>query len=683
MANLTSHIVSQRGKRERYEALRDGGGRMVLRDDVILKDIEAVPGDAGLALRALRDGAYVEASCQALGLPEDWRPYGRLHATVRAGGERLLVELSVLGARNRLVSQQWIEAGTVARLAVELADLPLAAGTRPPFTPNAVRLRFQWGDTWPSEGALVEAGMRWPATAANPPVEAWWLGLELEDRNPVVSFAVVDAFGQRRNADWPSRVRDSECLHKARAAESAWLSQTTPPAERSRFGGWTGAPRLAATGFFRVEQVDGRWWYVDPDGWRFWSVGTTGVRVSDTTPLTGREELFAELPPREGPLAAFYRPPVGSPANRSAHGEVGSFYLLNVLRKYGSLEAWRDQVVRRFRVWGYNTIGNWSDALMLTQSEVAHTRGINSAVGPDTMGRFPDVFSPAWAAAFDRLCAESVAPSRGNPWLLGWFVDNELRWDGVWKRVLETAPDAPVRGEWVAFVRQRFGDDPAVLAAAFPGLRTWDDLRGLTVAPPVGPGLDALAAFNRHYAEAYFSRIRTTLKRHDPEHLYLGCRFVRRPVSADIAAAAGRHCDVVTVNCYSLVPHPDEFSLWHRLTGRPIQIGEHHLPLASERQLRPLFPAFTRSERRIGYERFVRTWAEQPYSVGAHWFQFADQNATGRPADGENQTVGFVDITDQPHSELVEAAMSATRALYRWHADAADGADAAQRRERP
>lgn len=81
----------------------------------------------------------------------------------------------------------------------------------------------------------------------------------------------------------------------------------------------------------------------------------------------------------------------------------------------------------------------------------------------------------------------------------------------------------------------------------------------------------------------------------------------------------------------------------------------------------PIYPAFTAEERKDCYLDFLQRWAEFPYSVGAHWFQHTDQNCTGRPVDGENQTVGLVDITDSPHPELVEAAIHATRNMYKWH----------------
>ena len=41
-----------------------------------------------------------------------------------------------------------------------------------------------------------------------------------------------------------------------------------------------------------------------------------------------------------------------------------------------------------------------------------------------------------------------------------------------------------------------------------------------------------------------------------------------------------------------------------------------------------------------------------PAMVGAHWFQYMDEPATGR-SDGENYNIGLVDVTDRPYEELV------------------------------
>jgi len=662
--------------RDRYESFRDGGGGIVRKRDVILEHMEATPTGDALSLRALADGAMIEVTCEALGLPGDWQPFGRLRVGLQNGDERVKVELSALGGRNRIVQSAWVDAETAHVFSVDLGDLPLTAGNRQPFRPTGLRLRVQWGQTWSTEGERHMAGERWAATEDNAPVSLTWQHATLEPREAGEPTAVVDGFGQRLRGAWPTKVTDAGHFTAVSDEEARWLQRTPPPAQRDRFGGWSAGPKLEATGFFRVAEVDGRWWYVDPDGRVFWSIGTTCIRVSDTTLLEGREALFASLPKRDGEFAACYNPPVSSISNDGRGKTVVSFYLLNVLRKFGSLEAWRDRVIERFRVVGFNTVGNWSDAIMLEQQQIPHTRSLRSVVGTATVGgrHMPDVFDPAWPAALDRHVAEAVADGRDNPWLIGYFVDNELPWVGLHRKVLTTDADAPVRAALVSFLRERFKDDAAACAADLGvDASTWDGIARVQIDDGNGESFDrdALRGFVGLFAERYFETIAAALKRHDPNHLYLGCRFVRRRPHDLICAAAGRHCDVVTVNCYSLAPSREAFGAWHRATGRPIQIGEHHLPLRSERQLPPLYAAFTTDERRVLYEQFIRHWAEQPYSVGAHWFQHADQNATGRPSNGENQTVGFVDITDRPHPELVDAAMRVTRSMYGWHAAAA------------
>lgn len=40
--------------------------------------------------------------------------------------------------------------------------------------------------------------------------------------------------------------------------------------------------------------------------------------------------------------------------------------------------------------------------------------------------------------------------------------------------------------------------------------------------------------------------------------------------------------------------------------------------------------------------------------------------ATGRPADDENIQCGFVDVTDTPYREMVEAARKVSSDMYRY-----------------
>lgn len=611
--------------------------------------VEAVAD--GARIRFLRPQGQIEAPPRELGLPTVWTAYAQLELQVVAPA-RVTLDLVAVLPRGRLAATQRLEPGVPATLVLDLADLPLGAGTGRLYEPVAVRLVAVWeaGDTPCS--LLITTLRLMPAAAPPGPV--------------------VDAFGQRLHADWPGKVRTAEELVARAAAEALSLAatpSTLPP--RDRFGGWLAGPTFAPTGRFRVERDGrGRWWFVTPTGRAFWSLGTTGVRLgaaNDAMPAADRRHLFTALPEVGHPAWFTGRYP-GATAPIVLAGALHG-YRWNVLRKYGSVEAWRERVLARWSAWGFNSFGAWSDELLWGQESVPYTRSLGTrglaGVEP-TVPAFPDVWDPRWEAAVDAEFARQTADQRAQAWLLGYFVDNELPWRE--SRLLDAAPGACLREAWLAFVRARFASLATFNREAGTACVTWDDVRALRAAD-LASAARLTEAFLVHYADRYFATVARLLRKHAPDHLYLGCRFVRLPPADGVIAAAGRHVDVLSVNCYSRTPDPQAFADWHRLSGgRPILIGEFHFPLASPRQLPPLWEPFPEGERETMFTTFVERWARQPWSLGCHWYQHADQPVLGRCTDGENQTVGFVDVTDTPYEHLVRAARTAAASMYTWHA---------------
>jgi hypothetical protein len=672
LANLMDE--SFRTKGQRWEGFQAGGGGKVEKEQVLLTDAHVTVADGQVVATFTKDGGNIEATLEALELPLDWQHGVQLNLSVTNGKKPLRLTFSVLGARCRLIEVIDLAGNEQRTLAIDLADLPLAQANRPPYRPTGIRISVQWGKTWNTEGERLCAGSKWPATARNRPVTLTIQSLVLAQDADRKQPAIVDEFGQRIHADWPTKVRNQLHMKKVVEEENQWLAATPGPADRDIYGGWTKGPKFEASGFFRVQQdTHGRWWYVDPLGHPFWSIGTTGVRTTDNTIITGREHFFEGLPDPKGPFAEVYGSNAASDATEPDAVRMIRFYHLNVLRKYGNKEAWRDQVTRRFRAWGFNTIANWSEDLVMAQTTVPHTRNLTSRFpgAPKVNHRMPDVWDPEWVERLDDEVRRAASLERNNPWLLGYFCDNEMGWGSLHRNIFDCPEDAPAREAFCEFVSRRYATLETFNLDFRTSFENWEDTGDLDPEdlPEDGPSVDVMRDFVGEYADRYFRIVTSLLKKHDPNHLYLGCRFVRGKPDTQICKAAGRYSDVVTVNCYDLWPRREQFSDWYADCGRPIQIGEHHMPLFTQRQLPPLYPAFTEAERRTLYVQFVRRWAEQPYSLGCHWFQHADQHVTGRPSDGENQPVGFVDITDRPHPELSEAAQEATASLYQWHAE--------------
>ena len=57
-----------------------------------------------------------------------------------------------------------------------------------------------------------------------------------------------------------------------------------------------------------------------------------------------------------------------------------------------------------------------------------------------------------------------------------------------------------------------------------------------------------MGAFVHAFARHYFTVVRDTLKKYDPNHLYLGCRFAG--YTPEAVRAAAEVCDVVSFNVY-------------------------------------------------------------------------------------------------------------------------------------
>ena len=639
-----------------YEGRRDGGGGRTRRPALVLRDAELDLRAGGLQVMFRLNGGHVDAVSEALGLPVDGAAFDTLAVRCVNGDEPATVEVCVLGSRGRMAGRKDLAPSQEATVALDVRDVPLAQGNQPAHCPTGIRIEALWGlhagqtdfqRGFQRDEALAEGGP--PRTLVIREIALMDTGKE---KGPV-----VDRFGQRRRATWPGKVTADRQLREAAEAEGAALLAAAPRRDLDRYGGWTGGPRFEATGFFRLHaDGGGPAWFVDPDGWPFWSLGATEVGYGNATITSGREELFAELP--------------AAPAPQDAPGEV-SFFSLNVARKWGGADRWRQHVTRRFKAWGLNTAACWSP-MMYEQKEVPHTRYLVTRPEgvPLCCPKVPDVWDPRWRPMFEEHVRQGVGADADNPWILGWFVDNEIKMGFL--QLWEAPPGAAARDAWLALARKSCAGPAAVNEMLGTSCETWEDVRLLrrSFTKAQIERCPLLLDFQVLYAEEYFRAVTEVLKACAPNHLYLGCRFVRNPPHDRIIRTAARYCEMLTVNCYATRADNREMLHWLSVSDRPILIGEHHHALIGPRQFPPPWPAAEPEEHEDCFAAFGRCWAAMPRALGLHWFSWVDQPITGRSIDGENQIIGFVDVTDQPHEELVRAARRIAREMYPVHAGA-------------
>lgn len=439
---------------------------------------------------------------------------------------------------------------------------------------------------------------------------------------------LVDKFGQWIPDDWPGKAKTLDEMKASWSAEEASLQ----PGDFnvSKYGGFLDE-RTKATGFFRTEKIDGRWWFVDPEGYLFFSAGATCITPGwGLARVKGREYIFDALPPTD----------INSALTQPGETDgIPSFYLWNLYRRFGSdwFNKWMDLTIRRMDSWGLNTIANWSDTALGSIHRKPYVANISGwGINASNMG-MPDVYAEDYVATVDAAAARQCTPLKDDPYLLGYFIGNEQPWPHreleLVKVILE-GEEIPMKVALKKFLAE--GDTP-----------------------------ERRKAFAYETYTRFIRIVNAAIKKYDPNHLDLGIRF-GGSAPDEIIKSSKDYFDVFSLNVYGYSVNPDLMQKIYDFTGLPIVIGEFHFGTAG-RGLSPwLAQVSNLEERGVGYRYYVENAAAHPALIGTHWFQWIDQPNTGR-GDGESGLIGFVDVTDRPYNDLVEASKVTFSRLLNVH----------------
>ncbi len=474
--------------------------------------------------------------------------------------------------------------------------------------------------------AVQEIGLTMMAPLGKPTIEIRSVTLAKDDPGSDIidKKPVVDELGQWIPGDWPGKIKNLDQLKKEWAAEESSLGKGE--FGFGRYGGYLNT-KIKATGFFRVEQIDGRWWFVDPEGHLFFSTSSTGMgNGGGDSRLQGREDYFAAMPPIEPSPLPNRRPRTG-------------FYSWNLARRHGdpSSTKWIDLAIKRMESWGLNTIGNWSDSRLWDAKRKAYQVNLRGwGMGAGYLG-MPDVYSEEWVKLVDKEAAEQCAPRKNDPWLLGYFVANEPPWEGRESLVVDIILDRPpsaIQREAKTFLAA--GDTP-----------------------------ERRKQFIYKAFERFLEVINAAIKRHDPNHLNLGLRFGGGVPPAEMLKAS-KAFDVYSMNVYSTAVNPKVMDRIYQATGLPIIVGEFHFGVPERGLAAGLVQVRDQAERGLAYRYYVEQAASHPAFIGSSWFQWVDQPSTGR-MDGENYNIGLVDVMDRPYPSMVEAMKTTHRRIQAIH----------------
>ncbi len=577
---------------------------------------------------------FHEFSIKDLGLEgtDNWEPYKYMILEIRSStAQRFLLGIDTDNGlhekRTHVLPQAWV------KLCIPLEyyrERPkpsndLAATVNKPQ--NGVGfLHTEGGSVGPLTG-VKGLSIKYYTPLDNPEVRIRSFKLSNEHESPTYlgDTPYVDEFGQWAGGEFQGKVHSMEELRSAWDAEEQSIGSEA--LQRSRFGGFL-EKNVGGSGFFRVKKIDGRWWFVDPDGYLFLSVsggGPTAGGGGDAAKRAGLENMFAAYPP-ETTAPAF--------GGNASQPRMMSFGEWNLHRRYGFDEGWRDKwadmTAKRMGAWGLNT----GSPRPSSYPYLGHLRlRIESIYG------IQDVY----AEGFEQTVAkelEYLKASKDDPYLIGYFLQNEPSWLETEPRVcqllLSDEADRPIKEALRKYLAKNGDTDESRTAFIHRTYRTW---------------IATLCKYIRKY---------------DPNHLILGIRFGHSSVPhPEILRIVKDYSDVFAFNTYRLSPNTEYLDAIMAAVDMPMINGEFHFGTIDRGMAPGLVQVANQEERAVAFRYFAENGFSHPALVGIAWFQYTDQGILGR-WDGERYNIGLVDVVDRPYP-IVNGIRAAADNIYNVH----------------
>jgi len=413
-----------------------------------------------------------------------------------------------------------------------------------------------------------------------------------------------------------------------------------------------------ATGFFHLEQKDDIWWFIDPDGEKFYSLGIAYV-----------------LP--------------------------GDFF-------YGNITEWAETTRTRLETWGFNTLNGEFYDLFPDMPYIYKLRFMD-IIAEDgwSQRRMPDVFDKGWRNKVTDIINETADLLRNDSNLIGYQTDNEMKWgpnpveDTTLLEVFMAAGENTAgKKKTVEFLKNRYNNNTESFNNIWKmNIVSFNDLFGYTkfgvkgYKITNGQGKEDIDSFSRLVAKTYFNFTSTVLKKADPNHLNLGVRFFFQGVPQEVLEECGKHVDVISINYYRenvLIYDPETFlysklmdcvtldnwmQKYHIITGKPLLVSE--FSFTTKDSIWPIFDkkelvsrgimssskyAYTQEGRADLFEWYAKRCLNAPYMIGHTWFSYMDKlNVVN---------MGIVNIWNEPYKPLVDRMAKINKKAVELHGNA-------------
>ena len=376
--------------------------------------------------------------------------------------------------------------------------------------------------------------------------------------------------------------------------------------------------KTKATGFFRTELINGRWWIVDPEGYL-----NICRAVNDIQPGKGTisKNVFAS-------------------------------------RYENNITAWMSSTMDDLKGIGFYVAGSWSavSTIMTNPRQLtnplAYTIILNwmSGYGGSRTYQqsghkgYPHNAIFVFEKGFAEYCntkAKELVKNKEDKNLFGYFTDNELPFYGKSLNMFLRLGNASVTNENYLATKKWLADNKYSEADT--------------------TNADVRARFLGYVGETYSRIVNTALKKYDPNHMNLGSRVNVKEALNDpyFMQAFGKNVDILAINYYGVwTPDSTSMSNWGTNLKKPFMVTEFYTKGEDSGLANTSGAGWvvkTQLERGYAYQNYTLALLESKYCVGWHWFKYMDNDPStlAEPSNVDGNK-GIVKTDYKPYAPLVE-----------------------------
>ena len=395
---------------------------------------------------------------------------------------------------------------------------------------------------------------------------------------------------------------------------------TSYATKTNKYGSSLELPRQVATGRFYVKKIGERWWLVDPEGYLHHHRGVNSVRPGSSdrnktafnSKFGGDKQQWLSTTRRE--LANIGIHSSGAFSSDDNYKEILKYNKANpespiiLCPSFGFLSAFE------------KAVGNSPD-------------------GEDS-SRIGLVLHQNWDSWCKTYVNTTLAPYKGDPNTIAYFSDNEIPFEGS-----SSGNSKYILVRLLSLNTSHY---------AYQGAVEWCKANGVDHTNTSKIYWATNQKFAGYLAEKYYSAVSAATKAFDSQLLYFGTRLHGEPKANQyILAAAGKYCDVVSINYYGKwTPQIGvgsgagaRVSEWEKWSGKPFIVTEFYTKGIEDSDLSNMsgagFAVRNQAARAYAYQHFTLGLLQATNCVGWHWFKYQDDD--GSDNDGKPANKGLFD----------------------------------------